>query len=81
MRDVEELCHVGDWQKTVWTGMFTPAAIAVIPFNAIRQSLYMYIYASVQITITDNDLIEKSNLNRQFLFRPKHIQVSEIDSI
>ncbi|XP_033123989.1 ubiquitin-like modifier-activating enzyme 6 [Anneissia japonica] len=26
------------------------------------------------ITITDNDLIEKSNLNRQFLFRPKHIQ-------
>ncbi|XP_071964323.1 ubiquitin-like modifier-activating enzyme 6 [Antedon mediterranea] len=27
-----------------------------------------------KITITDNDLIEKSNLNRQFLFRPKHIQ-------
>ncbi|XP_065836333.1 ubiquitin-like modifier-activating enzyme 6 [Oscarella lobularis] len=26
------------------------------------------------ITITDNDLIEKSNLNRQFLFRPRHIQ-------
>ena len=29
-----------------------------------------------QITITDNDLIEKSNLNRQFLFRPQHIRVS-----
>lgn len=29
-----------------------------------------------KITITDNDLIEKSNLNRQFLFRPRHIQVS-----
>ncbi|XP_050399847.1 ubiquitin-like modifier-activating enzyme 6 [Patella vulgata] len=28
-----------------------------------------------QITITDNDLIEKSNLNRQFLFRPKHIRM------
>ena len=28
------------------------------------------------ITITDNDLIEKSNLNRQFLFRPWHIQVN-----
>ena len=27
------------------------------------------------LTITDNDLIEKSNLNRQFLFRPWHIQV------
>lgn len=26
------------------------------------------------MTITDNDLIEKSNLNRQFLFRPYHIQ-------
>lgn len=26
------------------------------------------------LTITDNDLIEKSNLNRQFLFRPHHIQ-------
>ncbi|KAK7116491.1 ubiquitin-like modifier-activating enzyme 6 [Littorina saxatilis] len=29
---------------------------------------------SGQITITDNDLIEKSNLNRQFLFRSHHIQ-------
>ncbi|XP_047140084.1 ubiquitin-like modifier-activating enzyme 6 isoform X2 [Hydra vulgaris] len=29
------------------------------------------------LTITDNDLIEKSNLNRQFLFRPWHIQQSK----
>jgi ubiquitin-activating enzyme E1-like protein 2 len=28
-----------------------------------------------QLTITDNDLIEKSNLNRQFLFRPHHIRM------
>lgn len=27
-----------------------------------------------KLTITDNDLIEKSNLNRQFLFRPHHIR-------
>lgn len=26
------------------------------------------------ITVTDNDVIEKSNLNRQFLFRPEHIR-------
>ncbi|CAE1293129.1 UBE1L2 [Acanthosepion pharaonis] len=26
------------------------------------------------LTVTDNDIIEKSNLNRQFLFRPQHIR-------
>ncbi|XP_060720529.1 ubiquitin-like modifier-activating enzyme 6 isoform X1 [Tachysurus vachellii] len=29
---------------------------------------------SGEVFITDPDLIEKSNLNRQFLFRPRHIQ-------
>ncbi|KAF3852132.1 hypothetical protein F7725_005487 [Dissostichus mawsoni] len=31
--------------------------------------------SSGEVFITDPDLIEKSNLNRQFLFRPHHIQV------
>eukprot|EP00041_Stephanoeca_diplocostata_P036480 m.1334633 g.1334633 ORF g.1334633 m.1334633 type:complete len:1101 (-) comp24875_c1_seq8:1780-5082(-) len=32
---------------------------------------------SGSIVITDNDIIEKSNLNRQFLFRPEHIRESK----
>ena len=31
---------------------------------------------SSQMSVTDNDLIEKSNLSRQFLFRSRHIQVT-----
>ncbi|CAL8082855.1 unnamed protein product [Calicophoron daubneyi] len=34
-------------------------------------------YRSACITITDPDHIEKSNLNRQFLFHPKHIGMSK----
>ena len=30
--------------------------------------------AKGNLIVTDNDLIEKSNLNRQFLFRPEHIR-------
>ena len=40
--------------------------------NAFPYTVLLYMQ---QLTITDNDLIEKSNLNRQFLFRPHHIQV------
>ena len=30
------------------------------------------------LTITDDDVIEKSNLNRQFLFRANHIRVNGV---
>ncbi|RUA11285.1 MAG: hypothetical protein DSY82_03785 [Flavobacteriia bacterium] len=41
-------------------------------YKKVLSSLIIFLF---QITITDNDLIEKSNLNRQFLFRSHHIQV------
>lgn len=33
---------------------------------------------SAQIAIADHDVIEKSNLNRQFLFRAEHISVRRV---
>lgn len=46
----------------------------------ISAHLYLFViwaYCIIsQVCVTDPDLIEKSNLNRQFLFRPHHIQVN-----
>lgn len=47
---------------------------------AIYSIAWWYVFSETsvisQVCITDPDLIEKSNLNRQFLFRPHHIQVN-----
>jgi molybdopterin/thiamine biosynthesis adenylyltransferase len=60
--------------------MFVPAFVLQIGAGAIGcEMLKNFAMLGVAggdglITVTDNDLIEKSNLNRQFLFRPKDIQ-------
>lgn len=44
-------------------------------FIAMHKDIVLIVVVFFKVTITDNDLIEKSNLNRQFLFRPRDIQV------
>ena len=52
-------------------------AMSVPAHVSLLQVLHIIVFC-LQVTITDNDLIEKSNLNRQFLFRPHHIQVGPL---
>ena len=57
------------WQ---FSSLWCPIRALLICDNPFPYIITLYMQ---QLTITDNDLIEKSNLNRQFLFRPHHIQV------
>ena len=36
--------------------------------------LYLFVFSKGEVILTDPDVIENSNLNRQFLFREKHIR-------
>ena len=57
---------------TTWLASSNPQSSSITPLNPHTLAP---LTLSPQLTITDNDIIEKSNLNRQFLFRPHHIQV------
>lgn len=55
--------------------MVVPQRVFVVGAGAIGCELLknLALMGVSQVTVTDNDTIEKSNLNRQFLFREKDI--------
>ena len=60
-------------------GSYSPSQVGAgaIGCEILKNFAMMGIGASPggAVYVTDMDIIEKSNLNRQFLFRPWHIQV------
>ena len=78
----KELCSSRNCWKREWHGSFHFHFFSVACFAILSFEQFLFVDFNwsmllfyLQMTITDNDLIEKSNLNRQFLFRPHHIQV------
>jgi len=42
-------------------------------FISFERNCFFFYFRFIKITITDHDHIEKSNLNRQFLFHKQHL--------
>lgn len=59
----------------------SPSLVFFLHFGTSYLSVTRAYRVISQVCITDPDLIEKSNLNRQFLFRPHHIQVNTCLSV
>ena len=66
-----------DFQKKIVNMKYFLVGAGAIGCEMLKNWAMMGLGASPtgQIYITDNDHIEKSNLNRQFLFRPHDVQV------
>nr|XP_023026513.1 ubiquitin-like modifier-activating enzyme 1 [Leptinotarsa decemlineata] len=63
-----------EFQKKLAALKYFVVGAGAIGCELLKNFAMMGVGTEGQITVTDMDLIEKSNLNRQFLFRPHNVQ-------
>ncbi|XP_056641048.1 ubiquitin-like modifier-activating enzyme 1 isoform X1 [Diorhabda sublineata] len=66
-----------EFQKKLAQLKYFVVGAGAIGCELLKNFAMMGIGTEGQVTVTDMDLIEKSNLNRQFLFRPHNVQQSK----